>query len=86
MKGELDHAGAETLRHLGGAVGTAGIGYHDFVGPQYAREGIRDFFGLIKGKDIGRYLLHVASLLSRTAAHAITAGKHMQDESWSHRA
>src|SRR6266508_4160336 len=70
---ELNHAGAETLRDLDGAVAAAGIGYHDFVRPQYARDGIRDFSGLIKGKDIGRYLLHVASLLSRTAAHAITA-------------
>jgi hypothetical protein len=74
------------LRDLDGAVAAAGIGYHDFVGPQYARDGIRDFFGLIKGKDIGRYLLHVASLLSQTAAHAITAGQDMQDESWSRRA
>jgi hypothetical protein len=81
VEGELYDARAEALRDFDGAVGAAGIGHHDFVGPQHARDGIRDFFGLVKGKDIGRYLLHVASLLSRTAVQAITAGRDMQDGS-----
>jgi hypothetical protein len=68
------------LRDLGGAVGAAGIGHYDFVGPQHARHGIRYFFGLIKGEDIGRYLLHDSSLLSPIAAQAITAPRLMQDE------
>src|SRR5205807_1179129 len=33
------------------------------------------------GENIGRYLLHDVPLLSRIAAHAITAGQHMQDAS-----
>ena len=75
VKWELDDPSAEALRDLSRAVGAAGIGYHDLVGPQYARHRVRDFFGFIEGEDIGRYFLHVSSLLSPTAAHAITAGQ-----------
>src|SRR5262249_26918502 len=80
VKRELDDPSAETLCDLGRAVGAAGIGHYDLVGPQHARHRVRDFFGFVEGKDIGRYFLHVPSLLSRTASHAITARQGMQDE------
>ena len=80
VEGQLDHPRAETLRDLGGAVGAAGIGDDDFVGPQHAGDGIRDLFGLVKSEDVGRYFFHGSSLLSPTAAHAITAPRLMQDE------
>ncbi len=80
VKWELNDPSAETLRDLGGAVGAAGIGDYDLVGPQHARYRVRDFFGFVEGEDIGRYFLHVSSLLSPDAVHAITAGQGMQDE------
>src|SRR5262249_31669563 len=80
VEGELNHPGAKALRDLGGAVGAAGIRHYDFIGPQHARDGGCDLFGLVEGEDIGRYFLHVPSLLSPTAPHAITAGLAMQDE------
>src|SRR5262249_18915447 len=80
MKWELNDPRAEALRDLGRAVGAAGIGHHDLVGPQHARYRVRDFFGFVEGEDIRRYSLHVSSLLSPNAVHAITAGQGMQDE------
>src|SRR5262245_42690446 len=77
---ELHHPGTETLRDCSRAIGAAGIGQDDFVGPQDTRYSIRDFFGFIEGENIGGYLLHISTLLSPTAAHAITAARNMQDE------
>ena len=74
MERDLHDPRAEALRDLGRAVGAAGIGHHDLVGPQHARDRVRDLLGLVEGEDVGRYLLHMArSVDSEPAATAVDA-------------
>ena len=71
----------KALGDLVGAIATAGIGDHDLVRPQHARDRVCDLLGFIISEDIGRYILHVFSLLSLIAAHAITATRHGESKS-----
>ena len=81
MERNLYDPRSKALRDLGGAVGAAGIRHQDLVGPQHARHRVRDLFGLVESEDVGRYLVHISPLLSRGAAHAITAPQGVQNES-----
>ncbi len=58
VKRDLHHARAKPLRDLGGAVGRAGIGDDHLVGPQDARNRVRDLLGLVEGDDVGGNLVH----------------------------
>jgi hypothetical protein len=79
LERNLHDPGPEALRDLGGAVRAAGIRHHDLVRPEHARHRVRDLLGFVMGENIGRYLLHIPSLLSG-AAHAITAEQRMQEQ------